>query len=95
MKQTEETHWTKNTDKLERFVLDRLDSAERSELENHLRTCETCQEAVRAEQQIVAGVRRLGRDELKLRLKQHIESGATKRIPWRQIARALVPGRIA
>src|SRR5713101_2936706 len=63
------THWSDDTELLERFVLNRLEPAKRQELEAHLRVCETCQRAVRAEQELVAGVRRLGSESISVGLR--------------------------
>ncbi len=79
------THWSDDTELLERFVLNRLEPAKRQELEAHLRSCETCQHAVRTEQELVAGVRRLGRDELKARLKHRLASIRSEEIPVRPV----------
>ncbi len=78
-------HWSDDTELLERFVLNRLEPAKRQELEAHLRACETCQRAVRAEQELVAGVRRLGRDELKARLKHRLAATLSVEIPVRRV----------
>jgi hypothetical protein len=78
-----EDHWTENEDTLARFVLNQMDAAERAPLKEHLRTCELCKQAVRAEQQLVAGARRLGRDELKERLSERV--GEQTEFPWLRV----------
>jgi hypothetical protein len=79
-----EDHWTENEDTLARFVLSKMNAAERAPLEEHLRTCEICKQAVRTEQQLASGARRLGRDELKGRLRGRV--GASAEFPWLRVA---------
>lgn len=84
-------HWTYDPDLLERYVLDRLESAQREELENHLKTCEQCRIAVREEEELAAGVRRLAREEFKTRLKSRfagLQSEPIREVPWFQLAAA-------
>ena len=83
-------HWTQDGELLEQFILHRVEGARRKELEAHLLTCEECQHAVRDEQQLVLGIKRVGRDEMKARLKQrvHAKSSETtpRSAPWVRIA---------
>ncbi|HEX9829614.1 MAG TPA: zf-HC2 domain-containing protein [Bacteroidota bacterium] len=83
-------HWTQDVELLEQFILHRVEGARRKELEAHLLTCEECQHAVRDEQQLVLGIKRVGRDEMKARLKQrvHAKSSETtpRSAPWVRIA---------
>lgn len=65
-------HWTTDEALLERYVMGRLGAEESAVLEGHLEVCTGCQEIVRSERQIVAGIRAVGRDELKSRLAQRI-----------------------
>lgn len=88
MNTSQKIHWTENSELLERYVLGRVKHHERSRLEDHLRECEACRTAVRAEQGLVAGVRRLARNELKSRLRQRLLSEAPQQIPWLQLASA-------
>ena len=81
-----EEHFTRDEDLLERFVLDRLTEEERRHCENHLRRCETCQQAVREEQRFAAGAKRLGRDQLKGRIRNSVGFVGRQRISWRQVA---------
>ena len=78
-------HWTTDEHLLAHYVLGRVDPAQRSGLEQHLRDCPECRGAVEAEQQLAAGVRRAGRDGMKRRLVQHLNQ---KRIEtnWFKIA---------
>jgi hypothetical protein len=80
------SHWTENEDLLTRFVLDRVEAAERPALEVHLSTCEKCRRAVRAEQLLAAGIKRAGREELKMRLKERVAPRRTFKVAWYQVA---------
>lgn len=84
----EERHWTDDSDLIERFVLNRLDPDERNELEDHLRVCEVCKQAVRAEQILIAGIRRSGRERLKAELRKKLTAAERKGVPWPHILSA-------
>ena len=86
MSQLNNIHWTNDEDLLDRFVLTRLEAEEREKLDGHLRECAQCQQVVRAEQQLVAGVRRAGRDALKARLRERVGIQPVRRINWYQVA---------
>jgi hypothetical protein len=66
------THWTTDEHLLAQYVLGRLDAQQAVELAKHLRECPQCRDAVAAEEQLAAGVRRAGRDTLKQRLAQRL-----------------------
>jgi hypothetical protein len=83
-----EHHWTDDPELIERFVLNRLNPDERNELEGHLRICEICKQAVRAEQLLIAGIRRSGREQFKAALKKKVEETPEKRIPWMHVLSA-------
>ncbi len=80
MNDSTKAHWSEDPELLERYILNRLEAARRQELEAHLGTCSVCQRVVLAEQKLVAGVRRLGRDELKARLKRRLASAGSREI---------------
>ncbi|MBX2992441.1 MAG: zf-HC2 domain-containing protein [Bacteroidetes bacterium] len=84
----DETHWTDDSELIERFVLNELNPEERNELEDHLRICEVCKKAVRAEQMLIAGIRRGGREAFKSRLKQRVGALPGMRTPWVHIMSA-------
>ncbi len=84
----EERHWTEDSDLIERFVLNRLDPDERNELEDHLRICEVCKQAVRAEQLLLAGIRRSGRERFKAALAQKLSAVEQRRVPWAHLLSA-------
>ena len=78
-------HFALDEDLLGRFVLGTLDAQERETCELHLRRCEICQRAVRQEQRLAAGVRRLGRDQMKERLSKAVGSERGNMSTWLQI----------
>jgi hypothetical protein len=84
----EDKHWTDDPELLERFVLHRLNPSERNELEDHVRICEVCKRAVRAEQLLIAGIRRSGREHLKRQIKTRIAGVSSSATPWRHIISA-------
>jgi hypothetical protein len=86
MSELNNIHWTDDEDLLERFVLNRLEADERKKLEAHLRECPQCRQTVRAEQQVVAGIRWTGRDALKARLKERVGVQPVRRVNWYQVA---------
>ncbi|HAL55784.1 MAG TPA: hypothetical protein DCP63_04725 [Bacteroidetes bacterium] len=89
----QDLHWTLDSELLDRYVLRKLEVNERAKLDAHLRECEQCAQNVRAEQKLVAGVRSLGRDQLKARLGKRLGREESRRISWTQavgIAAAVV-----
>jgi hypothetical protein len=88
MMDAEERHWTEDSELIERFVLNKLDPDERNELEDHLRVCEVCKQAVRAEQVLIAGIRRAGRERFKAELAEKLTAAEKTRIPWPHILSA-------
>ncbi|MEX1276748.1 MAG: zf-HC2 domain-containing protein [Bacteroidota bacterium] len=81
-------HWTSDPELVERYVLNRLDSAERSRLAAHLRTCSDCARVVRAEDVLVAGIRAHGRAGMKARLKERVALGGGSGLSWYQLVGA-------
>lgn len=81
-------HWAYDAELLERYVLERLEPGQREELERHLTTCEYCRIAVREEREIVAGVRRLAREEFKAKLKHRLQTEQASLVPWIRLATA-------
>ncbi len=85
-----EKHWTNDAELIERFVLQEMNPEERNELEDHLRICEVCKRTVRAEQTLIAGIRRGGREQFKSVLSAKLSSVVVeeKKTPWVQILSA-------
>jgi len=75
-------------DLLERFVLGRLDPDERAEVEELVRTSGEWREALRHEQIVAAGVRRLGRAGIRQRLSNRLRVSPPRATPWPRIALA-------
>jgi hypothetical protein len=88
------THWTEDPEILERYIMGRLSPPEKAELDSHIRLCERCRLAILAEQHLLAGIRRTGREEMKSKLKQRIVEaeavGASRWIPILSAAAAIV-----
>lgn len=81
-------HWTSDPDLVERYVLNRIDSAERSQLGDHLQVCEECARVVRTEEVLIAGIRAHGRAALKSRLKERFATRRGREFSWYQLAGA-------
>ena len=91
-----DTHIASDDDLLSRYALGRLNEAEREKVDRHTAGCSVCTEALRREMRIAAGSRRLGRDELKARLKRNL-AAAPQGAAWPRIlsvaaAAAIVTG---
>lgn len=82
------THWTDNEEILDRYILGRVDPTDKRLLEEHLESCAQCREAVSRARDLVAGVRRLGRDELKARLARRLEPTNRSAVPWPHVISA-------
>lgn len=81
-------HWTSDPDLVERYVLNRLDKAERSRLAAHLGECDECARVVRAEEVLAAGIRAHGRAVLKTRLKEKVGRKRERGLSWYQLVGA-------
>ncbi len=67
-------HWTKDEDLLAEYVLGRVTTAEQKRLEDHLRSCAVCREAVDAEKKLAGGIQQYARDGMKSRLEARLAS---------------------
>jgi hypothetical protein len=86
-------HWAIDPEILEAFVLHRLDENEIFILAAHLEQCVECRQRVQVEKDLISGIRRYGRLEMKLWLKQQVQSNPGKRYDWTQavsIAAAII-----
>lgn len=81
-------HWTSDPELVERYVLNRLDAAERSQLAAHLRTCSDCARVVRAEDVLVAGIRAHGRAGMRTRLNERVALRGGSGLSWYQLVGA-------
>jgi hypothetical protein len=80
-------HWTDDEELLSRFVLGRISGARALGLEAHLASCERCRKAVEQERIVAAGVRRLGREELKRSIARNVHR-TPMTVPWPKILAA-------
>lgn len=82
MKEQTPHHWTDDENLLADFVLNRLPSSTVKELNEHLTSCLRCQEAVKAEQSLAAGIKAAGRKAMKVRLESAVlETVRTQEVP--------------
>ena len=79
-------HWTKSVENIEPYLMHRLDEVKEQEFTGHLQMCEECRLRVQKEQELIAGIRRFGRVELKRRLNQRIQSEQGRHFEWTQVA---------
>jgi len=93
MKEKNSQHWASDPEKVEAFVLHRIDESERIFCTAHLNQCEECRRVVQEERELVAGIRYVGHKKMKLKLKQWIQGGQGKQFDWIQatsIAAAII-----
>jgi hypothetical protein len=86
MKKEHSDHFASDAEKLEAFLLHTLDKAEESDFNAHMNVCTDCRRLVQEERELLAGIKRFGRLEMKRRLKQQIRHGRTRQFEWTQIA---------
>jgi hypothetical protein len=86
MSELNSQHWTVHPEKLEAFVLHRMDEMERTELALHLEQCDECRQRVEKERELITGIRRFGRVTMKRRLKSRLQHDQMKRFEWTQVA---------
>jgi len=81
-------HFASDEEILSRYVLGRLDGNERAVIDNHAAVCDTCREALRREMELAAGVRRLGRENLKKELRRRIAEDSSPGLRVRALSAA-------
>jgi hypothetical protein len=86
MKEKKSQHWAFDPEKVEAFALHRIDESERVTCTAHLNHCGECHRIVQEEQELVTGIRSVGRKEMKFRLKQWIQHGQEKQFDWIRVA---------
>jgi hypothetical protein len=86
MKEKNSQHWASDPEKVEAFVLHRIDESERVSCTAHLNQCEECRRIVQEERELVAGIRYVGHKEMKRRVRQWVQSGQGKQFDWTQAA---------
>jgi len=85
MKKIRSNHWASDTEKLDEFILGRIDEEKRSILTAHLQRCKPCRQRLQIEQGFVLGIRRHGRLEMKRRLKLRLQRDKNRRFEWAQV----------
>ena len=75
-------HWTLNEEKLAAYVLNKIDEKEKLVLAGHLETCAECRKRFQEEREILEGIRRYGRTEMKQRLKLRLRRDQRRRFEW-------------
>lgn len=86
MNNTNSHHWTLDEETLEAFVLNRIGEQEMSVLTAHLEQCDECKQRVQHEREILTGIQRFGRMEMKRRLKLRLRRDQKRRFEWTQVA---------
>jgi hypothetical protein len=79
-------HWTSDPDKLEAFVLHRINEQDEIKLSAHLKQCDECRQRVQEERELISGIRRFGRSAMKRRIKLRLRHEQSRRIEWAQVA---------
>jgi hypothetical protein len=80
------SHWAEDPELVDRYVLNQMDTAEASLLDEHLRGCAQCREIVARERELVAGIRRAGRDAVKSRLSVALDRRKRQKYMWYRVA---------
>jgi hypothetical protein len=86
MNETTSQHWTSDPEKLEAFVFHRVNEKEQIKLTAHLKQCNKCRQLVQEERELISGIRRFGRIEMKGRLKLRLRREQSRRVEWTQMA---------
>jgi hypothetical protein len=84
-------HWTEDEVLLSQFVLGRTSVEVKKELEEHLRICSQCREAVQKERGLASGIRQYGRKAIKSRLKNQLDAKSAvyhKLLTWQRVVSA-------
>jgi hypothetical protein len=75
-----------SVENIEKYLLHQLDEIREQEFTEHLQICEECRKKVHKEQELIAGIRRYGRSEMKRRLQQRMRREQGRRFEWTQVA---------
>ncbi len=86
MNNTVSQHWASDEEKLEAFVLHRIDKEEFSNLTAHLEKCDDCRKRVQEERELQIGIHKFGHREMKRRLKLRLRRDRSRRFEWIQVA---------
>lgn len=71
----------------EKYVMNRLSEAEKSEYEKHIEGCSSCREELNKEREIVEGIQRVGLQEMKNEIQQQVTDVKTRKqkLDWQMI----------
>jgi hypothetical protein len=86
MSERQSNHWTIHNENIESYLLHKLDETQEKEFTDHLHQCEECRLRVRKERELIAGIRRFGKSEMKRRIKQRMRREQGRRFEWTQAA---------
>ena len=86
MNNTFSQHWVSDEEKLEAFVLHKIDKEEISNLTAHLEKCDECRKRVQEERELQAGIQKFGRMEMKRRLKLQLRRDRSRHLEWTHVA---------
>ena len=79
-------HWAEDDELRERFVLRQMEPSQARDCEAHLATCASCKNKVATEQELIAGIRHVGREDLKRRLSRRVNVPPPHVSTWRASA---------
>jgi hypothetical protein len=86
MGEQQSKHWTLYIANVEAYVRHQLDEMKEQTYTAHLQQCEECRLRVQKERELIAGIRRFGRLEMKRRIKQRMRRELGRRFEWTQVA---------
>jgi hypothetical protein len=86
MEENQTIHWTTNPDLMDAYIFHRLKPDDVTRMSEHLQICEECRQRVQEERELLAGIRRFGRAEIKHRLRERVRRDRSRRFEWTQIA---------
>jgi hypothetical protein len=80
MNESSKTYWTDNPDLVEKYILGQITEEERKQLDAEIADCEPCKEKLRVEQELAAGIKRHGREQLKSNLRRRLKKEEGKQL---------------
>jgi hypothetical protein len=82
--------YRKDSEIIEKYLLNQLPEEEKSEFENHLKSCNICQEQIQRDRIIVESIQKIGKEELKADLQQQLRESdkVNAGFNWGMILRA-------
>ncbi|MGD1045758.1 MAG: hypothetical protein ABR936_10600 [Bacteroidota bacterium] len=86
MSDQQSKHWTTRVENIETYLMSQLDETKEQEFTEHLQMCEECRLRVQKERELITGIRRFGRSEMKRRLKHRVRREQGRRFEWTQVA---------